>query len=302
MGKFKIGLISVLVISCFALLIPPISWADYDARDYIAAPPGTNLLLWYYKIGSGHEYYGAGKRVSDDININSNIGILRYVRYFGIGSYTAFAQVLAPFGSVELDGAGVGGVQTETSGLGDVIPAFGIFLINNPESKTYLGFTEYISTPTGDYHNNKSLNIGTNRWGFKSELGFSQGFNFSDRWIGQNWNLDLGAAVEFYTDNTDYSTQHLTLSQDPLFILEAHLSKDITKSLWASVDYFFHKGAETSVNSIDNKDELENHQLQLTTGYNFTPDFQLLVQYKNTLSEENGGKTNTFGVRFMYAW
>lgn len=294
--------ILVALIFCSVSIAPCIVYADYDAKDYIAAPPGTNLLLWYYKIGAGHEYYGAGKRVSDDIDINSNIGILRYVNYFGVGPITAYAQLLVPFGSVSIDGSGVGNAHTETAGLGDVIPAFGVFLINNPKSKTYLGFTEYISTPTGDYHNDKSLNIGTNRWGFKSELGFSQGFSFSDKWIGQGWNFDLGAAVEFYTDNTDYSSQHSTLSQDPLYTIEAHLSKDITKSLFASIDYFFHEGAETSINSANNNDEVENHQIQLTTGFNFAPGFQFLVQYKATLSEENGGKTDTFGVRLMYAW
>jgi hypothetical protein len=278
------------------------AYADYDARDYVAAPPGTDLLLWYYRLGSSHDYYSHGSRASNDIDINSNIGILRYVHYFGIGPLTAYAQVLQPFGSVSMDGSGVGNVHTQTSGLGDTIPAAGIFLINNPNSKTYLGFTEYISAPTGNYQNDKALNIGTNRWGFKSELGFSKGFGFGDKWIGKGWNIDLGGAVEFYTDNTDYSSQHSTLSQDPLYTIEAHLSKDISKSLFAAVEYFFHQGAETSVNGVDNDDEVKNHQLQLTTGLNFAPGYQLLVQYKTTLKEENGAKTDTFGVRLMYAW
>jgi hypothetical protein len=294
--------IIALAAALTVMSVPGAVYADYDARDYIAAPPGTNLMLWYYRYVTGHKYYSDGEKVSDDFNLTSHVGIFRYVRYVGIGSFTTYMQVIAPFGSVHVDGQGVGNKDLQSSGLGDVIPAAGIFLINNPESKTYLGFTEYVSVPTGEYENTKGVNFGTNRWGFKSELGFSKGFDFGDGWAGTGWNIDLGVAVELYTDNTDYTADSLTLEKDPLWTLDVHLSKDLTKNAFLSLDYNFHKGGETAVDGVDMKDETENHQLQLTAGYSLSPGYQLLIQYRTTLSEENGAASDLFGLRLMYAW
>lgn len=289
-------LVILLVLFCAVASFPGIARADYDARDYIAAPPGTNLLVWYYYNTTGHEFYTDSKRASNEVDLKQNIGIFRYVRYFQTGSFTTFGQILAPFGSVWMDGAGVGGVETGTSGIGDVIPSAGIFLINNPTSKTYLGFTEYISVPTGDYQHEKAINMGSDRFGFKSELGFSQGF-------GLGFNLDLGAAIEFYTDNADYTAASLNLKQDPLYTLEAHLSKDITKDLYGAVEYFYHSGGKTKVNDVEtNYSNVSQHQVQLATGYHFTQNFHGLVSYKTTVATENGVKADTFGVRFVYAF
>jgi len=131
---------------------------------------------------------------------------------------------------------------------------------------------------------------------------FSKGFDFGEGWAGKGWNVDLGVAVELYTDNTDYTAKSQTLEKDPLWTLDAHLSKDLTKDAFLSLDYNFHKGGETTVDGVDMKDETENHQLQLTAGYSLAPGYQLLIQYRTTLSEENGALSDRFGLRLMYAW
>jgi len=294
----KKGLVVFSLIA--ALLIGGLGISDtalaYDPRDYVAAPAGTNLLLWYYKYGSGNNLYANGDKVSNDANLKQNIGIFRYVRFVEIFGITADPQFLIPFGNASAK-FGAGGTETSTSGLGDALFACTFWLVNKPDSKTWLGFTQYITAPTGEYQNNKLLNLGANRWAFKEEFGFTKGFGTTGLF------LDLGAGVEFYTDNTDFGVNSQKLSQDPLYNAEVHLSKDITKVSFISADYFFNYGAKQKLNDMDLPNtETRKHTAGLTVGYNFSPGYQLLLQYQSDLSTENGIKANTFGARFMYAF
>jgi hypothetical protein len=290
-------LITLILLSLFVVISFPVSAkADIDARDYIAAPAGTDLLLWYYKHISSHNYYVDSNRESSEMNFRMNLGLLRYVHYFQTGSFITLGQVIVPFGDLSVDGAGVGGTESGSSGIGDAILSGGIFLINNPASKTYLGLVEYVSAPTGNYQNEKSFNMGNNRWAFKTELAFSQGF-------GPGFVFDLMGSVEFYTKNNDYTTASNELKQDPVFHVNAFLSKDINKDLYASVGYLYHGGGKTKVDGdkIPNS-RVNEHQVQIGTGYHFTPNFHGLVTYTSTVDTENGIKGDTFGIRFMYAF
>ena len=286
-------LIVPLVFVCVAGM-PNMARADYDARDYIAAPPGTDLLLWYYRYVSGNNLYSDGNKVMGNADLKETIGIFRAVHFTSIFGITADPQVLLPFGSASA-AFGTGGTDVSTSGLGDAIFACTFWLYNKPESKTWFGFTQYITAPTGDYSHEKPLNLGTNRWAFKEEVGLNKGF-------GNGWYIDLGGSAEFYTDNTDANTSKQTLKQDPLFTGEIHISKDITKVLYVAGEYFYHNGGNEKLNGVDQNNKTESQGAQLTTGFNFAPNYQLLVQYRNDFATKNGIATQTYGARFLYAF
>ena len=50
-----------------------------------------------------------------------------------------------------------------------------------------------VTAPLGQYDNDKLVNIGTNRWSLKPEIGFSKAFG--------RWTVELAPGVTFYTDN-----------------------------------------------------------------------------------------------------
>ena len=138
-----------------------------------------------------------------------------------------------------------------------------------------------------------SLNLGANRWAFKPEIGFVKGF-------GDTY-LDLTVAYEWYTDNDDPLGGD-KLEQDPVLTLEAHVSHDITKAFYVSADYFYHWGGETSLDGVDQNNEQSNHAWQGTLGFGIADNYQLLLQYRNDFLVKSGPKTDTFGVRFLYAF
>lgn len=281
----RIGVCSVLML----LVLSPSAFADNDVRDYIPLPPGTMLMALYYNYISATDLYQQGDKISGDANFEANIGIIRPVYYTKIGPFTIDPQAIIPFGSQSLDGEAVGGVEIQSSGLADPILAATLWFLNDPESKTWMGFTPFITLPIGEYDNNKAINLGANRYAFKTELGFVKGFG--------NFFLDLNANVEFYTDNDDYTPASLTLEQDPLYFLEGHLSYDFNPSFFLSADYFYRYGGETNADGIDQENEKNDHSAGCTLGFMLSPSCQLLFKYKQDIEVENGLKTSTIGGR-----
>ncbi|RJX28478.1 MAG: transporter [Desulfurivibrio sp.] len=266
--------------------------ADNDARDYIPLEPGTTLIAAYYNYISATDFYADGDKINSDTNLSANIGILRPVYYTKLGPFVIDPQMLIPFGEQSLDGDGVGGVEISSSGLADPIVTATIWLVNDPASKTWLGFTPFITVPLGEYDEDKALNMGANRWAFKPEVGFVKGFG--------NYFFELTGNCEFYTDNDDFSAQSLTLEQDPVYTLESHLSYNFSDAFYISGDYFYHNGGETTLAGIDQHDEKDDHAVQLTLGFLLNPSYQLLLKYKTDIEVENGLKTNTVGLRFAH--
>jgi len=285
----------LLLGAALALLVsaPGPSRADDDARDYIAAPPGTFLMITYFKHIYADKWFTDGD-VTKDFNFSQNLVIFRPVYYTKIGPFVVDPQALIPAAEVHVDGEGAGGADLSATGLADPVLLATIWFLNDAASKTWLGFTPFITLPLGSYDQDRALNIGNNRWAFKPEIGFVKGF-------GSTY-VDLIGAYEFYTDNDDYGSDGVTFEQDPILTLEAHVSHDITKSFYVAADYFYHWGGETTIDGDDQNNKQSNHAWQGTLGFGIADNYQILLQYRNDFLVKSGPKTDTFGVRFLYAF
>lgn len=294
--KKALILFAFLPVLFIGMMGVPTTASAYDARDYIAAPPGTNLMLWYYQHTTGQNFYANGNKVSKDNSLRQDVGIFRYVHFMDFFGITIDPQVLVPFGSASAKFAeNSGGPEFSTSGFADTIFACTFWFVNKPQEKTWFGFTQYIYAPTGEYSNNKPLNIGNNRWMFKEEIGFNKGF-------GNGWFIDLGGSIEIPLDNEDFGVTGQTMKQDPSYTAEVHLSKDMTKQLYLAAEYFYRYSGKQEVNDVTTTDSSNSHAVQFTAGYNFTPNYQLLVQYRNDFKTDEGFTSQTFGFRFLYAF
>lgn len=265
---------------------------ETNARDYIPAPSGTTIVLTYGKHISADSIYDDGDRISG-FNYTQNLGFFRLVYFNTLFGMPIDYQALLFFNSEELDGAAVGGNQFSSSGLMDPVFVSTIWPIARPETKTWLGFTQYVTVPVGEYHDNDVLNPGLNRWVFKEELGFVQG-------IGDKMFFELQPSVEFYTDNDDYIGGKET--RDPLFQVQVHLSYDITPKFWISGDYTYQFGGETEIGGILQDDETNAHKAGLSFGYWITDATQLLLEYSETIETKNGPDIGIAGFRFLYVF
>ena len=92
-------------------------------------------------------------------------------------------------------------------------PALTLKEFQNYQQDLIVGVSLQVSVPSGQYDPSKLVNIGTNRWSFKPELGVSKA-------VGP-WTLEFSAAVTFYTDNTDFLGGN-TRTQDQVYSMRGH--------------------------------------------------------------------------------
>lgn len=283
----------VLALICTCLLVPSIGFADNNMRDYIAAPPNTLLSLLYYHHITGDDLYANGNKAAD-IDFTQDLFLLREVYYFNIGSYLANAQMILPFGKASLE---VGGVEEDSSGIGDLILLGTFWFVSDDKSKTYFAFSPYFFLPTGDYDDNRGINMGSNRFAFRGEFNFTKGWEVKP---GHNLYFEVTTGADFFGDNDDYQGND-TLSQDALFNLESHLSYDLTKDLAISFDYYGHWGGDTEVNDVNQDASINTQTIGGTLTYGFAPGWQLLLQYREDVKIDNGVEAQVVQARVFYA-
>jgi len=308
-----------VLLSGGAMLLPSRAMADNNARDYIPAPAGILAILTYYEHVSAQNLYvkgstGPNHGGTSDLGFTANIGILRAIYYCDIptpwGPMRAAPQFLIPFGETTLNGA-IGG-NVNASGFAAPILASQFWLYRNDTSKSYVAFTPFVFFKAGQYNAYKqllptALNLGTNRWQFRQELNGTQGFEVIP---GHNAYIELTLGVDEFTNNTNISgwtggaiTQ--TLSQRPVFNVEGHVSYDLTKAVFAAVDFYGHYGGNWQVTGNGGPDvkigAMGESAIGMTLAYSFAPGYQLMAQYRGDVAVANGPGANIFLLRFLWA-
>ena len=158
--------------------------------------------------------------------------------------------------------------------------------------KTIVGASLAIVAPLGQYDPARLVNIGTNRWAAKPELGIS-------RRLG-NWFFDLYLGAWFFSANENF--QGRARKQDPIISTQTHVSYAFKPRLWAAFDANFYTGGRTSIDSI------LNHDLQRNSRIGGTITIPMTKRQSLKFSGSTGAVTNigadfiSIGVAYQYLW
>lgn len=303
-----VGVCLALLLTGSAMLLPSPAGADNNARDYIPAPSGTFAELIYYQHVSAQNFYVRGstspaKGGTSDLGYTANTGIFRTIYYWDMptpwGPMRICPQVLVPFGEASVNGG------VSSTGLGGPILLSNFWFINNDATKTYFAFSPFFFLKAGQYDASKgSVNIGNNRWGFRQEINFTKGFEVIPGHFAYG---EVTLGIDEFTNNTDFGSNHQTLSQRPIFNVEGHLSYDLTKVVFAAVDFYGHYGGTYEINPIGTTvlgsrvGALGQSAIGATLAYSFAPGFQIMAQYRGDVAVANGTQGNIFLLRFLWA-
>jgi hypothetical protein len=293
---------------CFALAVLHVSnqaCAQFtDARTYDNTPAGTNQLELDYA------YVHANASIDTSLIItgakfNLNQGTADYTRYFGLLHRLMWVEAGVPI-------AGLGGsitgtnIHGSTTGAGDSSYALAMLLKGGPalsvaqfkdyKPTTTLGVSLTITAPTGLYHANKILNLGSDRWSFKPEFALSHPFGPE-----QKWEFDAYANAYFYTDNTSYHGREI-LRQEPLPGVEGHISYSFNDRLWASVDTRYSFRGTTVLNGVTQNNAQQNFILGSEMNISLNPRNSLAFEFAKALVHQNGPAFVGFSVKYDHTW
>lgn len=292
----------VKLASLCAALFPAAAVAD-GARDWINAPVDTNFFYFYYMNSDAHASLDSSLPLKG-ATLDSHVTVLRFARTFSMNGRISAVQLVLPYAKVDgsIDGTGIG---RSLSGTGDIqaifvtsiygAPAMSLEQIMESKPQDFLAASFAITAPTGKYDRFRLLNIGKNRWAFKPQL--SWGKYFSDGSL-----LAVNANAQFFTENDE----HLglgSLKQDPLYTIEAHYSRNISRPLWVSLDGYYTFGGETKIGGVKQGNRQETLRLGLSANMNLSLTDAVAINYSQTVSKEEWTPdAKIFSISYSKMW
>jgi len=293
-------------------LCPQQALAQVPARFYWKTLSDANAVPLIFQSVSGNTNpFDPGHTVTPGANIDATLALAGYARTFSLLDRAAMAAILLPMGHIsgEVTAAGKSFNQS-ANGFGDPMLEFNINVLgpraqkNIPDALRYEpGFSvdllADLALPIGEYDSDQPLNLGQNRW--YGRLGLPIIWQLGPWVPGRRTTLEFLPAVWLFGTNNDYVGQ--TLKTDPLFQLDAHLSRDLTEHLWGAVDAAWYYGGQSSINGVEGK-RLNNVGVGLTLGYTINDNLNLTVSYKSTVNDNAPGdlRMDNFMVTLVYGW
>ena len=161
---------------------------DLEPRILASIPTGTNILIAGYGYSSGNILLDNSAPIKD-LNAELNNAIVAYARSFKLFNKLTKIDVVVPYSFAEFN-ATLNQIDTSTTrnGFGDPIFRISMLLVGSPPLKPSefikhdhdnfkLGVFLRLKVPVGQYNPDKLINLGSNRWAFKTGVAGSYTLN-----------------------------------------------------------------------------------------------------------------------------
>lgn len=290
----------------FVALLPaarPSQAQELEPRAYSNAPIGMNFLV----AGGGHM---AGSLLFDPsvpiqgADAKVKLGLLGYARSIAVADMSAKFSVVLPYAQLHATGY-VDSIYHErnVSGLADPALLFSVNFYGAPaltaeafpryKQDTIIGATLKVTAPAGQYDDDRLLNIGTNRWSFKPEIGISQALG--------SWIVEGAAAASWYTVNHDFFGEQ-ELKQDPVYSLQGHVVYNFARGLWLAADATYYTGGATTVGGVPKNNKLGNWRSGLTLAVPIDRKNSIKLAGSTGVSTRTGTDFTAYILVWQYRW
>jgi len=295
-----------------AALCPPQALAQVPARFYWKGLSDANAVPLIFNSLSGNTNpFDPAHTVTPGAKIDATLALAGYAHTFSLFDRAAMAAVLLPMGRVSGEVTAAGRTFSQSAnGFGDPMLEFNINVIGPPAQKNIPDALRYepgfsvdlladLAVPIGEYDSSQPLNLGQNRW--YGRLGAPIIWQLGSWVPGRRTTLEFLPAVWLFGTNDDYVGQ--TLKTDPMFQLDAHLTRDFTEHFWGSLDAAWYNGGQASINGVAGK-KLDNLGFGLTLGYTINDNLNLTVGYKSTVNDSapDALRMDGFMVTLVFGW
>jgi hypothetical protein len=276
---------------------------DLEPRAYTNIPRGFNFILAGYSYSQGGVVFDPTIPLQNaDIHIHGTV--FAWARSIKVGPMSGKVDVIVPYGwlsgSAEYDGQTVTRV---VSGLADPRLRMSVNFIGAP-SLPLSGFKDYkqnfvlggslqVFLPLSQYDPLRLVNLGTNRYSFKPELGASKTFG--------PLQLELTGGVQFFTVNDDFYNGK-TRSQAPIGSVQGHVNYNFKKGIWAALDGTYYWGGHTTVDGVEGQDLQKNTRLGMTVSIPLGIHQSLKINLSTGVSTRTGSDYDVAGLIWQYKW
>jgi hypothetical protein len=297
---FLVSLITSLPALCIAL--------DFEARQWSHLPNNISI------IGGGYAHTESDIDFNpilsiEDAELELETWVVKYVRTFDLFDKSARIELTQAYQQGNWTGL-LNGVQASVyrSGLSDTFVRFAVNLYGAPplasnqyyeyrsckDTETIVGLGLVARLPTGEYMNDKLINLGENRFTFRPQLGLTR--------RSGKWAAELVGEAALHADNDDFFNGKKR-EQDPTYILHAHLTHTFRPGVWVSTGIGYDFVGENSIDNIDSDDEQQNLGWLIRFAYPINQQSGFSFTYLGTRKQKSiGNDSDTLAAGLSFSW
>ena len=294
--KFKL----LLILFIFNL---PLSGQKLEPRLLTNIPVGTNFLLAGYSYSTGNTLLDPAVPI-EDLNSRLHALYFAYVRSINLFGFAGKIDAIIPYAAGEWYGKYMGADSSTTrNGFGDPLFRISVNFVGAPALKlkeystykqeTIVGASVQVRAPLGQYFPDRLINLGSNRWMVRSQLGIS---HHTGDWFYEGY-----VGLWLFTGNDDFWGGN-TLEQKPLYAIKGHLIHTFSTGMWIDLGVAYGTGGRSYVNDLPSDTYLST--------FLFGADFALPIDQQHFLKLtlltsarlERGADINAISLGYRYLW
>jgi len=277
---------------------------DLEPRAYAASPVNTTFAAAGVGRSSGGVVTDPSLPVDD---VHATLGVLTagIGHTFDLFGRTALVVAIMPFARAHATGAVSGDIREATrTGSADARVKLSVNFLGGKARRvrefaaakrtTIVGASLTTVIPTGQHMPSKLVNLGSNRWAIKPEVGISVPV--------RRWTLDGYAGVTFFGSNEEFYPGLSTLEQDPVTAMQGHVSYTIRPRFWAAFNATWYSGGTTRIDGIDKANLQRNSRVGATVSLPLASRQSIKIAYSTGATTRIGGDFDTIGVAWQMIW
>jgi hypothetical protein len=294
------------------VVCPPQTLAQVPARFYWKSLAGANGVPLIFESLSGNTNpFDPSHTVTAGADFDATMALAGYALTFPLFDRAAMAAIIEPVGRISGEVTVAGKTFHQSArGFGDPMIELDVNILGPRAQKSIPDALRYepgfsvdlladLALPVGEYDSDQPLNLGQNRW--YGRVGMPVIWQLG-AWVpGRRTTLEFLPAVWFFGDNDDYVGK--TMETDPLFQLDAHLTRDLTEHFWGSLDGTWYTGGKPTIDGVSGE-KVNKLGFGLTLGYGINDNLNFTFGYKSTVNDDapDDLRMDVFMATLVYGW
>jgi hypothetical protein len=304
-NAFRSGLLARLapVLLVFLILAVRVDAGEIEPRAYGNAPVGVNFLI----AGYAHSEGGLATEVSSplkDAVLGLDFALLAYARSFELLGKAGKVDVILPCSDMS-GSALVAGEYRErnVSGFSDPKLRLSVNFVGAPvlsvqefagwQQDLIVGASIQVSPPLGQYDPDRMVNLGSNRWFVRPDIGISKAWG--------DFVLELSTGVIFFADNNEYYGGR-NLEQNPVSVTQAHVIYTFGRGVWGAVSWVCDYGGRTKIDGVRNDDEQSNSRVGAMFSMPVNRNNSIKIFSSTGVITRYGTEYDLAGISWQYRW
>jgi hypothetical protein len=277
---------------------------DLEPRAYAATPIGTTFLVLAVGRSHGSVFLDPALPIED---VQATLGAATV----GLGhTFDIFTRTALIVGTMPYARGTVSGRIQETArevtrtGWGDARVKLSVNLLGGRALRPrefvrirrspIVGLSMTMVMPAGQYHGDRLVNPGSNRWAWKPEAGLSIPV--------KRWTIETYGGVWLFAANNDFYPGGIRREQDPIVALQQHVSYTLRPRLWVAFDATWYSGGTTTIDGVDRGDLQRNSRVGITVSCPVAANQSIKAAYSTGATTRVGGDFNMLALAWQFVW